>query len=330
MASNQTIMLNLVKRSARVLSQGVLVGLGVLVALMIVDRWNAGRYALEISRSHAEPAYGPFSGGKSITDLDLPKEITIFGERVPLEKWEFRERFEREFYSNYGNAYNLVIWWERSGRAFPVIASMLKAAGLPEDLEYLAVAESGLTNVKSPANANGVWQFIPGTAQRFGLRVDDLIDERLDLVKSTKAAISYFQYMKSKFDTWTLVAAGYNMGEDNVATAMQWQHSTSYWNLFLNDETMRYVFRIAALKELMTHGDKYGLDFGHLRPFRTPGLRYVTVNGPISSISDWAFGQGYQYKDVKVLNPWLAGRSIPEGTWQIALPLTDEDRTTVK
>ncbi len=304
--------------------------LGILVALMIVDRWNASKYALEISRSHADPLYGAAGGGKSITELDLPKEINIFGERVPLEKWEIRERFEREFYSNYSNAHNLVLWWERSGRYFPMIHKMLVDAGLPEDLEYLAVAESGLANIKSPANANGFWQFIPGTAARFYLRVDDLVDERLDPEKSTRAAIAYFQYMKSRLATWTLVAAGYNMGEDNVLTAMQWQHASSYWNLFLNDETMRYVLRIAVLKELMTHGDRYGLDFEHLRPFRTPALRYVTVNGPIASISDWAFEQGYQYKDVKVLNPWLIGRSIPDGTWQIALPLTDEDRTTVK
>jgi hypothetical protein len=297
---------------------------------MIIDRWNAGQNAVEVSRALAAEPMGAASGGKSITDLELPKEVSLFGERVPLENWEMRERFEREFYSNYSNASNLVIWYERSGRSFPVIHAMLKDAGLPEDLEYLAVAESGLTNVKSPANANGFWQFIPGTATRFGLRVDDLIDERLDLVKSTKAAIAYFNYMKSKLATWTLVAAGYNMGEDNVMTAMQWQHATSYWNLFLNEETMRYIFRIAVIKELMTHGEKYGLDFGHLKVYRTPSVRYVPVIGPIPSISDWAQQQGYLYKDVKVLNPWLAGRSIPAGTWQIALPLTDEDRPIVK
>ena len=142
---------------------------------------------------------------------------------------------------------------------------MLKEADLPDDLKWLAVAESGLTNVKSPANANGMWQFIPGTAQRFGLRVDDAIDERLDPEKATKAAIAYFKFIKSSLPSWTLVAAGYNMGEDNVATAMQWQHATNYWNLYINEETMRYVFRIAAIKELMSHGEKYGLDFDHLK-----------------------------------------------------------------
>ncbi|HZK76421.1 MAG TPA: lytic transglycosylase domain-containing protein, partial [Candidatus Kapabacteria bacterium] len=188
----------------------------------------------------------------------------------------------------------------------------------------------GLANVKSPANALGFWQFIPQTAQRFGLRVDDLIDERLDPEKSTHAAIAYFKYMKSLLPTWTLVAAGYNMGEENVLEAMQWQHAMSYWDLYLNDETMRYVFRIAAIKELMAHGAKYGLDFSRLTPDYVPEMKHVTVRGPIASIADWAFSQGFLYKDVKVLNPWLIGRSIPDGTFTIALPSTDEDRASVK
>src|ERR1044071_6629225 len=185
------------KRSIQYGALSVLVGIGALVALMAIDRWSAaGRHDM-IERSHAEPAYGappgPFAGGRSITDLEVPKEATLFGERIPLENWELRQRFEREFYSNWNEASNLVIWWNRSGRYFPMIHKMLEEAGLPTDLEYLAVAESGLTNVKSPANANGFWQFIPGTAQRFGLRVDDLIDERLDPEKATKAAIAYFK-----------------------------------------------------------------------------------------------------------------------------------------
>ncbi len=326
-------LLELVKRSVRNLALGVVVSVGVLIALMVVDRWSAGQHALEISRTHAARVYGDsgaFGGALSITALQLPKEVTLFGERLPIDNWAMRERFEREFYSNWKNANNLVIWWERSGRYFPMFHSMLEEAGLPTDLEYLAVAESGLENIKSPANANGFWQFIPGTAKRFGLRVDDLIDERLDPEKATRAAIAYFKYMKSILPTWTLVAAGYNMGEDNVMTAMQWQHATSFWNLYVNDETMRYIFRIAALKELMTHGDKYGLDFGNLKPYHTPAVKYVTVKGPVESISDMAFSMGYLYGDVKVLNPWLCSRSIPAGTWKIALPLTESDRPVVR
>src|SRR5205085_7999777 len=119
------------------------------------------------------------------------------------------------------------------------------------------------------------------------------------------AAVKYFQKMRSEFPAWTLVAAGYNMGEDNVRQVMDWQHTASYWNMFINEETMRYVLRIAAIKELMEHGEKYGLDFNHLRVFYTPRSKTVTVNGPIQSLADWAQQQGVAYKDVKVFNPWI-------------------------
>ncbi len=305
-----------------------LIAVAFLIVFVITDRWNAAEYAQEIAKIHV-PA-PPSSGAESIVDLKVPQRVTLFGEEIPLNNWFIRRQFERDFYYNWNQAYALLIWWQRSGEYFPMIEEMLHKAGLPDDLKYLAVAESGLANVQSPANANGFWQFIPQTAKRFGLRVDDLIDERLDPVKATQAAISYFKYMKSLLPTWTLVAAGYNMGEDNVLEAMQWQHARSYWNLYLNPETMRYIFRIAAIKELMSHGEKYGLDFSRLTPYRVPEVKHVTVHGPIASIADWAFSQGYLYKDVKVLNPWLIGRSIPKGTFQIALPSTDEDRASVK
>jgi membrane-bound lytic murein transglycosylase D len=316
------------KSNNKSLALVVLIALCFLVIFAIVDRWNAAEYAQQISRIHLPAPMQ--STTKNITDLQVPQHVTLFGEQLPLDNWYIREQFERDFYYNWSNASSLVAWWQRSGQYFPLIEKLLHDAGLPDDLKYLAVAESGLANVKSPANALGFWQFIPGTAQRLGLRVDDLIDERLDPEKATRAAIAYFKYMKAKLPTWTLVAAGYNMGEDNVAQAMQWQHATSYWNLFLNDETMRYVFRIAAIKELMSHGANYGLDFSQLAPDYIPELKHITVNGPIASIADWAFSQGFLYKDVKVLNPWLIGRSIPKGTYDIALPSTDEDRASIK
>jgi len=301
-----------------------------LVVLAVMDRWNASMYAEKIAQIKIPPR-APASGSiATIADLPLPTEETLFGEQIPLGNWFIGQQYDREFYYNWNIASALLLWWQRSGIYFPMIEAELHKAGLPDDLKYLAVAESGLTNVKSSANANGFWQFIPQTAQRFGLRVDDLIDERLDPEKSTHAAIAYFQYMRTRLPSWPLVAAGYNMGEDNVATSMQWQHAESYWDLFVNDETMRYVFRIAAIKELMSHADRYGLYFDRLAPWRAPQVRHVTVHGPIASIADWAVEHGCLYKDIKVLNPWLVGRSIPNGTFEIALPATDNDRASIK
>jgi membrane-bound lytic murein transglycosylase D len=128
---------------------------------------------------------------------------------------------------------------------------------------------------------------------------------------------------------WTMVAAGYNMGEGNVASVRQQQRQESYWNWYINEETMRYVYRIAAIKELMEHGEKYGLEFNRVKPFTLPETKTVSVNGPIASIADWALAQGYSYKDVKILNPWIVGRTLPSGNWQIDLPKDDDDRTTV-
>jgi membrane-bound lytic murein transglycosylase D len=267
---------------------------------------------------------------KNVTQIDAPENITIFGERIPIENWDIRERFEREFYYNYQNADQLVIWYKRGHRYFDMIDRMLEDAGVPRDLKYLMVAESGVRNVQSPANANGFWQFIPGTATRYGLRVDQYVDERLDPRKSTKAAIRYLSDMKSKVPDWTMVAAGYNMGEGNVRDVRATQKQESYFNWYVNEETMRYVYRIAAIKELMEHGSKYGLEFGRLKAFELPDTKVVKVNGPIAQINDWALAQGYTYKDVKVLNPWIVGRSLPAGNWEIELPQDDDDRTTVR
>jgi membrane-bound lytic murein transglycosylase D len=320
-----------VKSGIRYAILGVLLGIAVLAIVTVVDRWNQSKYAELMSQTHAttlgEPAEAP-QYHRNVTQLDVPREVTVFGERIPLDNWEVRERFEREFYYNYQNADQLVLWYKRSARYFPTIQKELDEAGLPSDLKYLAVAESGLRNVTSPAKADGFWQFIPGTAQHYGLRVDNQIDERLDPEKETQAAVAYFKAMKDRLPSWTLVAAGYNMGEDNVLQAMSWQHAQSYWDLYINEETMRYVLRIAAIKELMAHADKYGLDLSHVKAFKTPAVKYETVTGPVASIADWAYGKGYLYKDVKVLNPWLIGRSVPAGTYRIALPLNAEDRAS--
>jgi membrane-bound lytic murein transglycosylase D len=316
-------------RSARLLIYGVAAGLVILAMAMTLDRYDLGKYAL--IDSHAQTAHenAPNNAALNVTQIAAPTTATVFGERIPLENWEVRERFEREFYYNFSNADQILLEWKRAQRLFPNVDKALAAAGLPADLKFLAVAESGLKNVKSPANANGFWQFIPSTGMTYGLRVDDLIDERLDPDRATAAAIKYFQKMKAALPTWTLVAAGYNMGEDNVRQAMDWQHQSSYWNLFLNDETMRYVFRVAAIKELLENGQKYGLNFAKTTPFRDVQTKPIPVQGPIGSISDWAQQQGYAYKDIKILNPWIVGRSLPGGSYTIKLPIADEDRATV-
>jgi membrane-bound lytic murein transglycosylase D len=267
----------------------------------------------------------------NITSITPPTEAFLFGKKIPLENWEIRERFEREFYYNYVNADQLLLWRKRLVRWEPMIDSMLDAAGLSRDFKYLMLAESGARNVQSPAKANGYWQFIAGTAERWGLRVDDEIDERLDPVLSSQAAIRYLSKLKAQFHgDYLLVAASYNMSEDNVQEVLDYQHQTNFWNLYINEETMRYPLRIAVIKEFLEHGARYGFHFENTVPYQMHSLKIVAVKGPISSIADWAVKEGYSYKDFKIYNPRFIARDIPRGTFDIRLPAGDADRTTVR
>jgi membrane-bound lytic murein transglycosylase D len=267
----------------------------------------------------------------AVTSVTPPTDVMLFGMKLPLlENWEIRERFEREFYYNLVNSDQLILWYKRLGRWERMIDSALDANRLDRDLKYLMVAESGIRNVESPAKAHGFWQMIPPTAQLYGLRVDADIDERLDPYKATDAAIRYLVKLNAQFGDYFLACAAYNMSEANVAEVMHYQHQTNYWNMYINEETMRYVFRIAAIKELLEHGARYGLRFDKIPRYELHNVRALDVTGPIESIADWAVDEGYSYKDVKIYNPWLISRRLPKGEFRILLPADDAARTTVK
>lgn len=267
----------------------------------------------------------------SVTSVTPPTDVILFGKKLPLlENWEIRERFEREFYYNFVNDDQLILWYKRLGRWEHMVDSALDANGLDRDLKYLMVAESGIRNVESPAKAHGFWQMIPPTAELYGLRVDADIDERLDPYKSTGAALRYLVKLKAQFGDYLLACAAYNMSEENVTEVMKYQHQSSYWNMYINEETMRYVFRIAVIKELLEHGARYGLRFDKIPRYALHNVRTIDVTGPIESIADWAVENGSSYKDVKIYNPWLVSRRLPKGDFRLTLPADDEARTTVK
>lgn len=268
---------------------------------------------------------------RNITEVKPPQDAYLFEKKIPLDNWEVRERFEREFYYNYQNADQLVLWFKRLKRWEPMIDSMLDAAGLSRDFKYLMIAESGVRNVQSPAHANGYWQFIPGTAQHWGLRVDQYIDDRLDPILSTQAATHYLSKLKAEFSgDYVLCAAGYNMGEAGLEDALSEQHQSTFWNLYVNEETMRYPLRIAVIKEFLEHGARYGFHFENTVPYKRSMLKTINIQGPISSIADWAMKEGYTYKDVKIFNPRFIAHNIPQGSYEIRLPADDAARATVK
>jgi hypothetical protein len=306
----------------RYLAYGILVGLLPLAYITFFAPHTNLLQATSFSDS-----VGIYS--RNITAVTPPSEAFLFGKPIPLkDNWEVRERFEREFYYNYNNADQLVLWKKRLGRWSHLVDSSLDANGLDRDLKYLMVAESGVRNVESPAHANGFWQFIPPTAERWGLRVDKDIDERLDPYAATGAAMRYLSKLKNQFGDYFLAAAAYNMSESNLTLSLANQKQTSYWNLYLNEETMRYVLRIAVIKELLEHGSHYGLRFDSLTPYEGWNVRYENVTGPIESIADWAQEKGFAYKDVKIYNPWIISHSLPAGGFRIALPASDAARTT--
>ncbi len=309
----------------RYLVYGLIIGLLPLIVVVLLSNSHPSLSRLEATSFSDSTSVWQ----RNVTSITLPTEAYLFGKKIPLEVWDIRERFERELYYNCVNADQIALWYKRLKRWEPMIDSSLDANKLDRDLKYLMVAESGVRNVESIAKANGYWQFIAPTAERWRLRVDNMIDERLDPIKATGAAMRYLSKLRAQFNDYFLAAAAYNMSEDNVAAVLNYQHQSSYWNIYVNEETMRYVLRIAVIKEILEHGSHYGFRFETLTPYQPWNVRYVTVNGPIESIADWAVANDCTYKDVKIYNPWLIARSIPQGMFTIALPATDAARTTL-
>jgi membrane-bound lytic murein transglycosylase D len=228
-----------------------------------------------------------------------PDIVFICGERIPLEIPDVRERFEREFYLEFDEN-QLILDLKRCGKYMPFIESKIKERGLPSDLKFLAIAESRLIeNAYSSKGAAGLWQLMPETARKYGLRIDDYIDERLNIQKSTDAALSYLQDLYNKFNSWTLALAAYNAGEARISDALQFQWVDNYFDLHLNRETARFIFRVAAIKELISNAKRYGFVIDTTKLFKPPDVKYVSVRGPIQNLAVWAKLQGTNYKTLK-------------------------------
>jgi len=189
---------------------------------------------------------------------EIPLKTGFAGEECPLDTYFIREAFEREILANTFMHSSTIMMFKRANRWFPVIEPILKQNGIPDDFKFLAVAESNLVNAVSPAGAEGYWQFIKPTGQKYGLEINDNIDERYNMEKATQAACDYFKDAYQDFKSWTLVAASYNRGIEGIHKALDNQNVNNYYDLYLNDETSRYVFRIMAMKEVYYHPVKYG------------------------------------------------------------------------
>lgn len=240
-----------------------------------------------------------------IFSLPLPEKIDFCGEEVPLNDPDAAEKLDRELLVNSYWHSNTLLSIKRARRWFPMIEPILNANGVPDDFKYLALIESGLLNVTSPSGAVGYWQFLPETAIQYGLVVNDEVDERYNVEKSTQAACNYLKEAYAKFGSWSMVAASYNMGMGGLSKQVQKQGQNNYFQLLLNDETARYVFRILSMKEIVNNADKYGFVIRPSDLYEPYKFSVVEVDSTIDDFAAFAKNYNLTYKQIKMLNPWL-------------------------
>lgn len=258
-----------------------------------------------------------------IYSLNIPDSFNFCNELVPLHNQDIKERFDKELLVNTYYQSQTLLYCKRIARWFPVIEPILKEAGIPEDFKFLCVIESGLTNAVSPAGAKGFWQFMNSTGKEYGLEINSEVDERYHVEKSTLAATKYLKDAYDKFGSWTLAAASYNMGMVGLERAMKRQKVNNYYDLLLNTETSRYVFRILAVKEILENQEKYGF---HVREKdKYPPLKFKTENlsTSVQDFADYANKRKINYKILKLFNPWLRESYLKNSdgnTYSIKIP----------
>jgi membrane-bound lytic murein transglycosylase D len=258
-----------------------------------------------------------------IRSPELPASLSFAGEPVPLHVADVAERLDRELLVNSYLHATTLLGLKRMQRYEPEIRAVLKQNDLPEDFIYLALAESLFGQVTSPAGAAGFWQLMPDTARGYGLIVNNEVDERFHVQKATIAAIKYLKSAKSRFGSWTNAAASYNRGMGGLSRALQQQGVDSYYDLYLNDETSRYMFRILALKEVLGNPGKYRFELPAAQGYQPLPTRSVKVTSTIADLPAFALEQGTNYKTLRLYNPWIKdyALTVPQGKeFELALP----------
>ncbi|HEY0744671.1 MAG TPA: transglycosylase SLT domain-containing protein [Chryseosolibacter sp.] len=255
--------------------------------------------------------------------FDVPENATFAGEPLPLNLPDVKERLDKELQINTYFHSNTIFLIKRAKRWLPQIEKILKQHNIPEDFKYLPLIESNLMNVISPAEAVGYWQILKTSGKEFGLEISNEVDERYDPLKATVAACKYLNQAYRKFGSWTLVAASYNRGMGGIERAIENQGEKNYYDLFLNEETSRYVFRIVAIKEIIENPSRYGFKVNPKHMYQEEPLRYVEVDETVKDLVAFAKQNGTNYKLIKRHNPWLRDDrlTVKKGKkYRIAIP----------
>jgi len=299
----------------------LLSALCILAGLALLSGWtDTDDRAAITSQARVSTAQLP----QQIRAITLKDDYSLGGERLPMEKQDVRERLDRELSVNSYWHSSTLLNMKLATRHFATIEPILAEYGVPDDFKYLAVAESNLRNVTSHAGAKGYWQFLKTTARAYDLEINSEVDERMHIEKSTHAAAKYLRDLHKKFGSWTLAAAAYNGGETRIRRLLKEQRADNYYELNMADETMRYVFRIVAIKEILSSPETFGFSLDQGYQYDTPQDLYILeVAESITNWGDYAKQYGSDYRTLKYYNPWLisAQLTVSEGnSYLVRLP----------
>lgn len=251
-----------------------------------------------------------FLANNKIYSVPIPKDLQFAGEKAPLYDFTVLESIERELLVNTYFHSQSILMHKRANRWMPQIEQILKRNGVPDDFKYIALIESNLSNAISPKGATGFWQFIGSAAKQYGLEVNDEVDERYHVEKSTEAACRYFKDAYKTFGNWTLAAASYNVGIDGLQKQIDKQKTNSYYDLSLNEETGRYIFRILAVKEVISNPKKYGFQLRKKDLYPVIPTQKIQVDSSITDLAAFAQANNLSYKILKYFNPWLRKNNL--------------------
>ena len=262
-----------------------------------------------------------------VISYDIPDSIDFAGDVFPLNRIDLRERFDREITSFAYMHTSSLMCLKGANRYFPIIEPILKRNGIPSDFKYLAMIESSFNpRALSSVKAAGIWQLMPATAKELGLEISDEVDERYDVVKATEAACRYFRRAYDKFGDWMLVAASYNCGMGRIASERSAQQTNLFYDLYLNQETSRYVFRLLAAKFFLQNPKSLGFFVKKNQFYQDPDFDIIEVNESIADWADWAIARGYSYAQLRNSNIWIRDRKLTNTkgkTYFVRLPKKD-------
>lgn len=298
-------------------SKQIFIGIGVLCLCSLA-------FLLTSSKKHEEQeSLLPPRQNQPIYPAIQTPNIQFAGETVPIHIDDVKERFERELLVTGYRHSNTFLMLKRKTRWFPVIEPILAEEGVPDDFKYLCVAESGLANVTSPAGAKGFWQILSHTGKEYGLEINSEIDERYHVEKATRAACKYLKKAKEKFGNWTNAAASYNVGMRGLSKQIEKQNQNHYYDLLLNEETSRYLFRILSYKAILSTPQQYGFQITPQQQYQPYLYKEILVNKSILNFAQFATQHNTNYKTLKIYNPWLRDKSltVQNKEYKIKIPL---------